>query len=306
MSFLKPASSPLRLTDFRMQSCPELAADPGLLAILKTTALVESRADNYAEYLHAVFQPRDHRWREAIEGWNQEERQHGILLRNLVVAADPDFDFDSAMQHYRATVPYHACDGCSVRGTIADELVARCVVEALASTFYRTLKDGARTPVLRAALVALARDEARHYGMFAAMLREEQEGPNALGRWRCCWVGIRRMTELGDQQIIGAYISAARAVSGGRSPALAAQRYAAALFPRYRFHHLRFAARLICPVLFGRSDAMTVNLFALALRVGVMMKGLVARGQVSALSRVRALLGEKAAGWAGKAISSKG
>jgi hypothetical protein len=282
MSFLIPASSPLQLIDFQARGAASLVADPGLLAILKTTALVESRADQYAEYLHSVFWPRDRRWREAIERWNSEERQHGALLRQVVASADPAFDFESAMQRYTASVAYHVCDGRSVRGSIAGELVARCVVEALASTFYRALRDSLAESSEGAALAALARDEARHYGMFVAMLREEQEGPHALGRWRRCWIGLRRMTELGDQQIIGAYVAA---LANGEASSMPSQRYAAALYPRYRLQHLQFASRLICPVLFGRRDALSVTLFAMALRAGVWLKGLAARAQVWTASR---------------------
>ena len=280
MSFLKPAASPLRLSDFVVQNAPALATDPGLLAILKTTALVESRADKYAQYLHAVFRRRNCRWRQAIERWNTEERLHGMLLRGLVSAADPTFDFVSAMHRYTTTVPYHACDGRSVRGSIAGELVARCVVEALASTFYRALRDSLETSIPRAALAALARDEARHYGMFLAMLYEEQKGLEALGRWRRCWIGLRRMTELGDQQIIGAYVAACTAQVDGEPSWLPSQQYAAALYPRYRLRHLLFAARLLCPVLFERRDGLTVMLFALLLHAGVRLRGTVSCGKV--------------------------
>ncbi len=288
MSFLKPAMLPIRLHDFPMQDVSELTADAELMAILKTTALVESRADRYAEYLHAVFRDRDSRWREAIEQWKAEERLHGELLRKLVVAADPVFDFDAAMQAYETMVPYHVCDGQSVRGSIAGELVARCVVEALASTFYRALRESLATTnpgTATAALAALARDEARHYGMFVGMLREEQKSPNALGRWRRCWIGLRRMTELGDQQIIGAYVAASAATANDGPQWIASKRYAKALYPRYRLEHLLFASRLICPVLSDRSDSLTVTLFALALRSGVWMKGLAARCQVWGVSR---------------------
>ncbi|MEO7936806.1 MAG: ferritin-like domain-containing protein [Dokdonella sp.] len=288
MSFLKPALLPIRLCDFPMQNISELAADEELMAILKTTALVESRADRYAEYLHAVFRDRDGRWREAIEQWNAEERRHGELLRKLVVAADPGFDFDAAMHVYEAKVSYHACDGKSVRGSIAGELVARCVVEALASTFYRALNESHATTnpsAATAALAALARDEARHYGMFVAMLREEQKSPNALGRWKRCWTGLRRMTELGDQQIIGAYVAVHAETINLEPKWMASRRYAAALYPRYRTAHLLFASRLICPVLFGRSDSLTITLFAIALRSGVWIKGVSARTQLWVMSR---------------------
>lgn len=288
MSFLKPALLPVRLCDFPMQNESELAADVALMAILKTSALVESRADQYAHYLHAVFRDRDGRWHDAVEQWNSEERLHGALLRNVVVAADPAFDFDAAMQAYEAKVSYHACDGKSVRGSIGGELVARCVVEALASTFYRALRESlavTNPSAADAALAALARDEARHYGMFVAMLREEQKSPNALARWRRCWIGLRRMTELGDQQIIGAYV-AVDAETANPGPAwMASQRYAAALYPRYRMAHLLFASRLICPILFDRNDSVTITVFAVALRSGVWAKGAAARAQVWVMSR---------------------
>ena len=58
-----------------------------------------------------------------------------------------------------------------MRGSVADELVARCVVEALASTFYRVLRDACADALGRRLLATLSQDEARHYGMFAAMLQ---------------------------------------------------------------------------------------------------------------------------------------
>lgn len=156
----------------------------------------------------------------------------------------------------------------------------RCVVEALASTFYRALRDSLETSIPRAALAALARDEARHYGMFLAMLHEEQKGLEALGRWRRCWIGLRRMTELGDQQIIGAYAAACTAQVDSEPSWLPSQQYAAALYPRYRLRHLLFAARLLCPVLFERRDGLTVMLFALLLHAGVRLRGTVSCGKV--------------------------
>lgn len=153
------------------------------------------------------------------------------------------------------------------------------MVEALASTFYRALRDSLETSIPRAALAALARDEARHYGMFLAMLGDEQQGLEALGRWRRCWIGLRRMTELGDQQIIGAYVAACAAQVDGESW-LPSQQYAAALYPRYRLRHLLFAARLLCPVLFERRDGLTVMLFALLLHAGVRLKGIISWGKV--------------------------
>ncbi len=81
-----------------------------------------------------------------------------------------DFDFDWCMSKYEALVSYHAPTGESVRGSVAAELVSRCVVEALASTLYRVLADSSLDRNVIAAYSALAQDEARHYGMFLRML----------------------------------------------------------------------------------------------------------------------------------------
>lgn len=115
-------------------------AEP-LLHITKTTCLLESRCDDYAEYLQAIFRERTEDWTSAISRWNFEECQHGVTLRAVCQAVDRDFDFDFCMSQYESLVSYHAPTGESVRGSVAAEMVSRCVVEALASTLYRVLAD---------------------------------------------------------------------------------------------------------------------------------------------------------------------
>lgn len=276
MSFLKPAARPWRATDFNYSRVVPHQFDADLLYILRTTALVESRADHYGDYLRAVFAARGADWREAIDRWNQEEAEHGRALRRLCETAGTPFAFDRLMNAYLDGVAYHACDGQSVRGSIAGELVARCIVEALASAFYRVLRDSCRDETGRAVLHTLALDEARHYGMFHAMLRAEtaQSPLSRTGRLR---VGLARMLELSDDQIM----FAAWLVDAGAAPRYRRSRtarcYQAALYRRYRFEHVHFAARLICPVLFGsRSDVLS-RLFAAGLWAGLCLRGSLSR-----------------------------
>ncbi|MCQ4165663.1 ferritin-like domain-containing protein [Tahibacter harae] len=273
MSLLKPAARPLRSTDFAWSQLLPAGYDAALLHILRTTALVESRADQYADYLRAVFAARGSEWRAAIDGWNREEREHGVVLRRLCEAADGEFGFDAALKAYLDGVDYHACDGISVRGSIAGELVARCVVEALASTFYRVLRDRCADPLGRAVLHALSQDEARHYGMFHAMLQAER-ARTPLSLWQRLRVGLGRMLELSDDQIM----FASWLVDADSAPRYAchaaARRYNADLYPHYRFAHLHYAARLLCPALFGlRHDGLS-RVFAAGLWLGVRARAL--------------------------------
>ena len=276
MPFLKPAARPWRATDFSYSRVAPESCDADLLHILRTTALVESRADQYADYLRAVFAPRGESWRDAIDQWNREEREHGRALRRLAEAAGGGFAFERAMDAYLDGVAYHACDGRSVRGSIAGELVARCIVEALASTFYRVLRDSCRDETGRHVLHALALDEARHYGMFKALLDAECAQRRLSLRQRL-HVGLRRMLELGDEQIMVAAWLVDPAASARYRRRAVVRRYEAALYPRYRLSHLHFAARLIGPVLFGRRSEPLNRGFAVLLWLGVRLRAVLNR-----------------------------
>ncbi|MBL8299656.1 MAG: ferritin-like domain-containing protein [Rhodanobacteraceae bacterium] len=275
MSFLKPAARPWQATDFAYSQVVPRRYDDDLAYILRTTALVESRADQYGDYLRAVFATRGPHWRHAIDAWNREEREHGRALRRLC-EAQGEFAFEYAMTSYLAGVDYHACDGLSVRGSIAGELVARCVVEALASTFYRVLRDSCADETGRAVLHTLALDEARHYGMFRALLADEQQRAPLRG-WQRIRVGLRRMLELSDDQILFAAWLVATTAPSHYCRRTTAARYGAALYPRYRFDHLLFAARLICPVLFAGRSEWLVRGFAAALWAGVQWRAATSR-----------------------------
>lgn len=175
MNFINPVSNHWQPEDFNLSHS---VLSPSILHITETVCLLESRCDDYADYLRAIFRDRESRWNIAIDQWNTEECQHGVMLRRLSESVDSSFDFPNSISHYEGIVTYHAPTGESVRGSVAAEMVSRCVVEALASTLYRVLADATTDPSGTNVYSALAQDEARHFGMFLKMLETESENQN--------------------------------------------------------------------------------------------------------------------------------
>ncbi len=219
-----------------------------LIYVIKATCLLESRADLYSSYLLSVFQSKK-RWRQAIQVWNLEERQHGQALRKWCELVDPDFSFEKLYSGYISEVLYHREDGNSVRGSINGELIARCVIEALASGYYAAIRDTVEEPLLREICGRLSKDEARHYGMFYRFFREVQK-TEPVGRWECIKIITKRILELEDDQII--YASYYVRYSGSQATydrRIEARRYLNELYPIYRKRHLRYILSLILPIL---------------------------------------------------------
>lgn len=243
MSFIKTHPRHWCVADFDF-ACSGPALAPSQLHIAKTICLLESRCDDYADHLRAVFRDREQAWLDAVDRWNFEECQHGEVLRALCEAADPGFEFDSTMHAYQELVHYHEPTGQSVRGSIAGELVARCVVEALASALYRVLADAAEDATVRAMYSTLAQDEARHFAMFLRMLNALAAGERASWRRRIAYA-IRRMLQLEDGQIM-----AASGIVAGRQPTTPTLRreanwYLGRLYGLYRWKHARYATQML-------------------------------------------------------------
>lgn len=245
MSFIKTHPRHWAVADFDFSGKGRPALSPALLHIAKTICLLESRCDDYADYLRAVFRERDQSWLDAVDRWNFEECQHGEVLRALCESVDPTFDFDQSMQVYQELVAYHEPTGQSVRGSIGGELVARCVVEALASALYRVLADAAQDATTRAIFSTLAQDEARHFGMFLRMLETEGAENAGISRTMRIVHAIRRMLQLEDGQIM-----AASGIVAGRKPTTRALRaeahwYLSQLYVFYRWKHARYAMQML-------------------------------------------------------------
>ena len=254
-TFIKSSPNHWKPADFDLSN---VSVDESLLHITKTICLLESRCDDYAEYLQAIFRERDENWTSAIRRWNVEECQHGVTLRAVCESRDRQFNFDDSMSEYESLVSYHAPTGESVRGSVAAEMVSRCVVEALASTLYRTLADATTDCNVSAVYTALAQDEARHYGMFLKMLNAEARENPGIGFLARCSFALRRMIELEDAQIM-----IASCVIAGRAKDTIKRRreanwYLAKLYRLYRWKHLRYAVRMLLRVVGLRATTLFV------------------------------------------------
>ena len=272
-AFIRPSPNHWKPDDFDLSN---VNLGESLLHITKTICLLESRCDDYAEYLQAILRDRSDAWASAISRWNLEECQHGVTLRAVCEAGDHDFDFDLCMSRYESLVSYHAPTGESVRGSVAAEMVSRCVVEALASTLYRVLADSTLDCNASAVYSALAQDEARHYGMFLTMLNAEGEkNPRIAILARCRFV-LQRMIELEDSQIM-----LASCVVAGRANNLIFQRreanwYLSRLYRFYRWHHLQYAVRMLLRTIDLRPTHFRVWIVAMVMWSAIRIRLLIA------------------------------
>ena len=242
MRFIKPVPNHWRPDDFDLSNA---VLDAAVLHITKTVCLLESRCDDYAEYLRAIFLGREAAWNNAIDQWNFEECQHGVVLRRLSESVDSDFCFDPTMAHYESLVSYHEPTGESVRGSVGAEMVSRCVVEALASTLYRVLADATDDPRCRSVYTSLAQDEARHFGMFLKMLDTESAANRGLGTLARSRYSLQRILQLEDSQITIASCVVAGRAEGAIQQRREANDYLAQLYSLYRWKHLRYAVKML-------------------------------------------------------------
>lgn len=153
------------LDDIDWRAFDPACVDPGILAVVKTAALVEANAPDYVSYLRGVFAG-DDVFIAALEAWGAEEAQHGAALGRWAQRADPGFDLASALDRFRTGYPIDVNATASIRGSRAGELVARQVVETGTSSFYSALRDATGEPVLKAILGRIVADEFAHYRLF--------------------------------------------------------------------------------------------------------------------------------------------
>ncbi|MGL6073223.1 MAG: ferritin-like domain-containing protein [Fimbriiglobus sp.] len=268
-TFIKRNPKHWQPSDFELAEAD--LAEP-LRHIAKTVCLLESRCDDYAEYLRAMLLDRSPEWVAAIDRWNFEECQHGEMLCLLSEAVDSEFTFSAFMARYTDLVKYHEPTGVSVRGSVGAEFVARCVVEALASTLYQVLADTAAHPTASRVFRILAQDEARHFAMFLKMLNEEAIRTGGFRFFTRCRKAVMRMLELGDEQII-----VASAVVAGRDQApidlrMEGDLYLGPLYGLYRWRHLRYAARMLLLTVGLRPRRSLIEACTLGLWLGIQVR----------------------------------
>lgn len=234
-----------KLSEIDWERIDRRSITPGLIWIIRATCLVESRADLYASYVGDVLRGGGRREAESvIESWGEEEAQHGTVLQLWLERADPTFHFRARDGEYRQTVRYYEHTGRSVRGSVENELLCRCVVESLASAYYRAIRDSTSEPVLRDICERLARDETRHYKMFRQLLERERQHGRA-GLARNLWAAYLRIKDLENDQIAFAFFCTLDSAAPAYSTRSAGLAFLPKLYGLYRFGHVRFAAALI-------------------------------------------------------------
>jgi rubrerythrin len=173
------------------------------LKLVKAAGLTEFNAAVYTRYLKNVFSG-DQKFAREIEGWQEEEEQHGRVLGRYAELADPAFDFAAVFARFREGYAIPVEVSRSVRGSRVGELIARCMVETGTSSFYTALSEASDEPVLKAICRHIAADEFRHYRMFL----------DGVGRYRPVdgiWlphrikVAVERIREIDDDELSFAY-----------------------------------------------------------------------------------------------------
>lgn len=180
--------------------------DPDIVPLVKAASMVEYNSGDYRIYLHNVFHD-DARIRTAVDGWADEEVQHGVALARWAKLADPHFDFEASFARFLEGYRLPLDADASVRGTRTGELIARCMVETGTSSYYSALAAATEEPVLKAICERIADDEVAHYWLFHTymtryLVREE------LGVWRRLSVALARIAESEDDELAYAYYAA--------------------------------------------------------------------------------------------------
>jgi Fatty acid desaturase len=214
-----------------------------LLKIVKAASLVEYNASDYGAYLDNVFQG-DSNFRRAARTWVDEEIQHGKALGRWAKLADPDFDFDTAIQRFRDNFRIDIDADASIRGSRAGELIARCMVETGTSSYYSALAEAAEEPVLKAVCQKIAADELRHYKLFYTHLKGylEQENMGLLGRMR---VALGRISETEDDELACAYYAANAEPAAPYDRLRYSREYLSRAYGYYRHHHMERVVAMV-------------------------------------------------------------
>ncbi len=232
------------LDDIPWQNFDAAKADPALVSVIKSAALVEYNAHEYVRYLREVFAG-DAEFQTLAEQWGKEETQHGQALSRWASLADPEFNFEASFKRF--TEGYQQLPkqvDASVRGSRSGELIARCIVEMGTSNHYIAIKEYCDEPVLKVVAARIAADELRHYKLFYDILQRyrKQEKLSLWGRLR---VAIGRVAESGDDELAYAYFAANTKDGAVYNRAQYSRILAARTYMMYRKRHVDSMAAML-------------------------------------------------------------
>lgn len=162
----------------------ELLTEPQLDS-LRTAMLVEDHIPGYARAYHRMFALEEGLPQEELElrrqmlhfvfKWTSDEDRHAHTLENYLRASGRvDGEALSAEMRSAAVKPYEAPHADPMQMA-----VYTVIQEKATQVFYSCLRDAVEEPVLKQVLDALSRDEARHCGFFADLLRTYMADPRA-------------------------------------------------------------------------------------------------------------------------------
>jgi rubrerythrin len=223
------------LDDIPWRQFDRARVDPEIVRIVKAAALVEYNGGAYAHHLCQVFAG-DPDFSANAERWGEEEVQHGAALARWAQLADPDFDFDAAVARFRAGFQADFDSDRSRRGSLAGEMLARCIVETGTSSYYTALREATDEPVLQEICRHIAADELRHYRLFYKTMNA-YEARQRLGLWTRLRIALGRVIEADDDELAYAYYAANEA-DMDYDRRRCSRAYARRALALYRPHHV--------------------------------------------------------------------
>ncbi|HEY1269035.1 MAG TPA: ferritin-like domain-containing protein [Candidatus Binatia bacterium] len=156
--------------DFDRVVVTEIKDDRNMLLILAGSSFLEITAPLYTSNLLEFNRGGGEiiEWLKNV--WMPEELEHGRAMKTYVEKVWPAFDWEHA---YRSFLMEFAprCRFERYQESRALEMLARCVTETGAATFYKSLRDATNEPVLKDLLDRMQRDEIRHYKYFLRFFR---------------------------------------------------------------------------------------------------------------------------------------
>jgi hypothetical protein len=196
--------------DFSRIDVVAVRDDAFLFCMLASASFVEILSDVYSRNLIEHFCDDVELTSWLKEYWQQEEVQHGQVLKAYVKKVWPEFNWEAA--HAAFWQEYSSlCLAEQLEEYRSLELVGRCVVETGTSTFYRAIHNYVTEPVLRQIIDNIATDEASHYAHFRRHFARHNavERHGFLAVVAAIW---RRMWEIGgdDAYIAFKHVYAAR------------------------------------------------------------------------------------------------
>ena len=194
------------LQDISWQAFDADRIDPALVPVVKAASLVEYNSGDYRIYRKRVFAD-DPKLCRAVDGWADEELQHGLALARWAKLADAGFDFEDSFRRFTDGYKLPLDATASVRGSRSGELISRCMIETGTNSFYSSLAEATDEPVLKAICRNIAADEAAHYSLFYHHLARHLEAER-LGFWQRLRIALGRIAESEDDELAWAYHAA--------------------------------------------------------------------------------------------------